>query len=313
MTTTIGIQSISYVLPKKIKTLPALEKEGRLSSGATRLSALGFEKVHIGTDHMELATAALKSLLAKNSIDPQSIDLFIYAGALPNSHLAVENNNQGLTFFKYAASKLQYDFDLSKAVTFSISQQGCVSLMNAVWIAINTLKSESYKTALCLSADVLPTIAKREIIYNAMSDASCAVLLKKNALRNTIITYHQISKGYYWNPEKKENEIIASYFPTAKLAVEQTLAKAGLQKIDIDWIIPHNVSKKSWEILVGLLQLPKARLYEKNMKRVGHTIAADNFMNLQDALDEGIIKKNQYMLLFTFGFGAHWSCMIVKH
>ena len=313
MIDSIGIQSIEYSLPKSVTTLAKLKSNNKLKSDVALLSSFGFEKVHIGESHMLLAEKALVSLLKNTRLDPLSIDLFVYAGALPDSNLAVQSTKKGLTFFKYAASKLQYDFGLSNAIVLSVSQQGCVSLMNAMWLAMNTLKTENtLKTAVCLSADVLPSYASREIIYNAMSDASCAVLLEKAATQNTIIAYNQISKGYYWDPDAKRNEIVAAYFPTAKLLIEKTLQKANVPISQIDWIIPHNVSKKSWEILLGLLKFPFAKLYGKNIKNIGHTIAADNFINLKDALDEKAIKRGQLVLLFTFGFGAHWSCMIIR-
>lgn len=309
----IGIQNIEYSIPKSSTTLTKLKNNNRISSDVALLSSFGFEKVRIGENHMLLAKQALAGLLKDARLDPLSVDLFVYAGALPNSSLAVENTKKGLDFFKYAASKLQYDFGLSNAIVLSVSQQGCVSLMNAIWVAMNTLKSEStLNTAICLSSDVLPPYASREIIYNVMSDASCAVLLKKDTSENTILAYNQVSKGYYWDPDAQKNEIVAAYFPTAKLLIEKTLQKAKISISEIDWIIPHNVSKKSWEILLGLLKFPRAKLYKKNIKNIGHTIAADNFINLKDALDEKAIKKGQLALLFTFGFGAHWSCMIIR-
>ena len=46
---------------------------------------------------------------------------------------------------------------------------------------------------------------------------------------------------------------------------------------------------------------------------MGHTIAADNFINLRDATDSGLIRKGDLLLLFTFGYGLNWSCMVVEH
>jgi 3-oxoacyl-[acyl-carrier-protein] synthase-3 len=82
---------------------------------------------------------------------------------------------------------------------------------------------------------------------------------------------------------------------------------------DVDWIIPHNVSLRSWEILLGLIGCPREKLYSDNIGRVGHTIAADNFINLRDATDAGVIHQGDRLLLFTFGYGLNWSCMILEH
>ena len=43
------------------------------------------------------------------------------------------------------------------------------------------------------------------------------------------------------------------------------------------------------------------------------TIAADHAINLCDAAKAGKVKPGDYLLLFTFGFGAHWACTILQH
>ncbi|HYO45867.1 MAG TPA: 3-oxoacyl-[acyl-carrier-protein] synthase III C-terminal domain-containing protein, partial [Gemmatimonadota bacterium] len=66
-------------------------------------------------------------------------------------------------------------------------------------------------------------------------------------------------------------------------------------------------------ILLGLLGLPREKLFSDNIARVGHTIASDNLLNLRDLLDSGRVRNGDRLLLFTFGFGLHWSCMVVEH
>lgn len=313
----IGISEITYYLPKTSKDLVALEKENKLESSLEQLYSLGFNHARIAENetHVDLAIKAIKKILRRNTIDPAAIDLLIYSGALPDSVTVRPTRGRNtLDIFKYTASKLQYDFGLTRASVIGVSQQGCVSFLSSIWMARNTLLAEhEMKTALCVSSDVLPKTTKREIIYNIISDAACAVILEKNATQNKIISYAQISKGYYWDPDLRKNELVASYFPTAKLAIEKALKKAKLNLSDIDWIIPHNVNMRSWDILLGLLKFPKKKFFGENIIAKGHTIAADNFINLRDATDKGFIKKGQLLLLFTFGFGAHWSCLILEH
>ena len=55
------------------------------------------------------------------------------------------------------------------------------------------------------------------------------------------------------------------------------------------------------------------RFFGRNIARKGHTIAADNAINLCDAVKQGKVKRGDYLLLFTFGFGAHWACTILEH
>jgi 3-oxoacyl-[acyl-carrier-protein] synthase-3 len=95
--------------------------------------------------------------------------------------------------------------------------------------------------------------------------------------------------------------------------IERTLAKAGLSIDDIAMVIPHNVSARSWEILGKLIGCQPHLVYTENIRCTGHTIASDNILNLQTATSEGRISKGDYVLLFTFGYGLNWACMILEH
>jgi 3-oxoacyl-[acyl-carrier-protein] synthase-3 len=132
-------------------------------------------------------------------------------------------------------------------------------------------------------------------------------------VRNRVVACHQITKGAFWDAGSLENEIIAAYFPTARTAVEEVLRKAGITLRDVSWVIPHNVSLRSWEILLRLLDCPREKLFADNIGRIGHTIAADNFINLRDATDAGLLRPGDLLLLFTFGYGLNWSCMLLEH
>jgi 3-oxoacyl-[acyl-carrier-protein] synthase-3 len=104
---------------------------------------------------------------------------------------------------------------------------------------------------------------------------------------------------------------VASYFPTARTIVRDTLARVGLEAGEVAAMIPHNVSLRSWQILLPMLGIPMDRLYADNIPSKGHVIAADNFINLKDASDSGRIAKGDRLLLFNFGFGANWACMVL--
>jgi 3-oxoacyl-[acyl-carrier-protein] synthase III len=76
--------------------------------------------------------------------------------------------------------------------------------------------------------------------------------------------------------------------------------------------VPHNVSAKSWDILRRLAALPNARLWGDNIARIGHTLAGDNFINLRDALDSRAIAAGDKVLLFAYGYGAHWTGLALE-
>jgi 3-oxoacyl-[acyl-carrier-protein] synthase-3 len=319
----VGIDALTYWLPEASPTLEELEARGALR-GAAALASFGFRQARVAESesHVEMAMHAVRALLDETGTPPDEIDLVLYAGALTSSTTmecgpapagSVLHMRDFMDFFKYPVSRLQSEFDLTNASVAGIDQQGCAAIFSAIRLARATLLAEpDVRTVLCVSADRLPHDASREVVYNLVSDGACAMLLRRGA-RNRIVATHQVTKGAFWDSGSLENEIIAAYFPTARTVIETTLRKAGVTLDDIAWVIPHNVSLRSWEILLGLIGCPREKLFSENIGRVGHTIAADNFINLRDATDAGLLRKGDLLLLFTFGYGLNWSCMVVEH
>ena len=308
----VHIAAIEYALPDRAVSLDDLAKEGRLGTAPEALRSFGFEQAWIaGSEADQLAPRAVTHLLERASIDPASIDILLYAGATPTSHAA---GNGLLGGFSYPAARLQYDFGLVNARTIGVSQTGCLGLMTAVSMARAFLvANQGISRVLCVSVDVLPAGSRRDILYNLISDGACAVLVERGSGRNRLVAERQITKGYYWDCEALANEIVAAYFPTARTIIRDTLADAGLNGEGLAQIVPHNVSKRSWDILMQLTGLPADRLYADNIATKGHVIGGDNFINLKDAESDGKLRAGDVVLMFNFGFGASWACMLLEH
>ena len=309
----IGISAIEYALGADMASVEELEARGLLDSPAVRLREFGFCCARLSRDSSyALATAAAKKLLETTGVDPASVEAIFYAGATPGSHAV--GTSSPLSAFNYPVARLQYELELTRAAAFGVSQVGCLGMMASVALARDfLLSSKSARRALCVSADVLPAGCKREMIYNVISDGACAVLVEKECGQNRILAYRQITKGYYWDSIALKNEITAAYFPTARNIVRDTLAEAQLDAANISCILPHNVSLRSWEILLGLIQMGRDQLFAENIGKMAHVIAADNWINLRDAADAGRLHPGDKLLLFTFGFGANWACMVLEH
>jgi 3-oxoacyl-[acyl-carrier-protein] synthase III len=309
----IGVSETEYVLGSAAVSVEELEAREMLDSPASRLREFGFScaRLSLVPSHV-LATDAAKKLLKSSGIEPASVDAIFYAGATPPSH-TLETDNP-LSAFNYPVARLQYELELTRATAFGISQAGCLGMMASVAIARDYLCAhEDASRVLCVSSDVLPAGCKREMIYNVVSDGACAALIEKNCTRNRICAYRQITKGYYWDSITRKNEIAAAYFPTARTIMGDTLADAHLDFSEVACILPHNVSGRSWELLLGLLRINREKLFVDNISKIAHVIAADNWINLKDATDSGRLQPGDKLLLFTFGFGANWACMVLEH
>ena len=309
----VGISAIEYALGSEAVSIEDLEARGLLDSPGVRLRDFGFNCARLSRESSHtLALAVAHKLLESTGIDRSSIAALFYAGATPGCH-AVETPDPR-SAFNYPVAQLQYELELAQATAFGVSQVGCLGMMASVAFARDFLLSNHAATrALCVSADVLPVGCKREMIFNVISDGACAVVVEKECERNRILTYQQITKGYYWDSIAQKNEIAAAYFPTARNIIRDALADLHLDSSAISCILPHNVSLRSWEILIGLIGISREKLFTENIGTLAHVIAADNWINLKDATESGRLRPGDKLLLFTFGFGANWACMILEH
>jgi len=298
-----------------------LAADGALSSGPEVLERFGFDRVRVAVDETpyDLALAAASELLREHDVDPRSVDALIYGGA-PSSLAFARTRDAGeqarglcdARRFQYPGARLQYDLGLERATVLGLDQLACTTLFGAVRIARALCAAEGLERVLCVASEFYPAHAGREAITNCTSDAACAALVERGGERNRLIGGATVSKGYYWRADAMRDEVMASYFPTAAHVIRRTVESAGWRPEDVRWVMPHNVSATSWEILFQLAELPNARLWTSNIARLGHTLAGDNFINLRDAQDRGAIAAGDRVLLFAYGYGAHWTGLALE-
>jgi 3-oxoacyl-[acyl-carrier-protein] synthase-3 len=316
-----SIGAIRYEFPAGTRSVRQLAADGLLESTADTLESLGFAQVRVACEESSysLALRASTRLLEEAGVDRESVGLLVYGGApgglafAPGRTLAsAAGDAVSAARFRYPSTRLQYDLGLERAAVIAVDQLACTTLFGAVRVARALCIAEGIERALCVSTDMYPPLAGREALFNCTADAACAVLVEREGPRNRIVAARTVTKGYYWDASAMRDEIVASYFPTARHVITETVRDAGWSIADVDWVIPHNVSRRSWEILMGLVALPRARLWAENIARDGHTLAGDNFINLRDALDAGAITPGERLLLFSYGYGAHWTALAVE-
>ena len=227
---------------------------------------------------------------------------------------AIAAANDVLSLFRYNSGWLQEVLMLDRAEVLAVAQQGCASMFAALRLARSTLVAESaMRHALCVGVDVLPPGAPREILYNAISDAACAVVLSRDCRQDRWLGYRQISRGYYWDTPARQAEILAAYFPTSRLCIAELLQRQGLTPADIDLVVPSGVQRTSWDILLDLVGIPADRLCQGGESFPGHTIMADNVLLLEHLRKQGAVARRAKLLLFTYGFGSSWCGLLLEH
>jgi len=317
----VVIGAIAVEHPALVREVEELESLHLLDSPAAQLRDSGFAQCRIAeVPASTLAHRAVQRLLADGRIAAESVQLLVTASAMPTSSVVprdgalsiMEHPPSGLDLTCYGSTRVQHELGLVNARTLGITELGCVALLEAVWLAHRLMDQEGWDTAVCVSADVMPPGLKREVLHSLMSDAGCAVLLTRGPGGHRLLHHAQMTKGFYWDAQACRNELLAAYYPTARRLIANALAHCGLTLDDIACVLPNNVSRRSWEALCAVLRLPIERVYTDNIARHGHAMGADQFINLQDAVRAGRVRRGDRALLFGFGLGAHWACSVVE-
>ena len=318
----VGLSGVAGVLARRRRDLTELAGAGLLSSPPQALAAFGFEHAHVCDASCrpgEMALDAARSAMSDAGLQPHEIDVLVWASARPESHLCSANGATGtdsgdlLHGFRYSSAWLQDALDLHNAEVMAVAQQGCATMFTALRTARAILLAEpGRRHALCVGVDVLPPNASREILYNVVSDAACAVVVSRGCAREKWRGYRQLSRGYYWDPAARGPEIVAAYFPTAKVVIDQLLTAHGLQPDDIDAVVATGVNRSSWDILMRLVGIPEDRLF-RALPPFGHTITADSFLYLEELRRLGQFERGSKLLLFTYGFGSSWCGLLLEH
>ena len=318
----VGIPAMGYYLPPTRHSVDQVVAAGKAISDASKLTQLGFDSIRVAGEiaTVQMAVEAVRDLQRRSGYDIDRIDVIVYAGALATSSVVAADDQPAwgtmrdpLPLFRFPGTCLQAALGLPDATVIGIAQLACNTFQAAIRVARALILAEpSVNNVLCVAADRFPVDARREIVYNLMSDGACAAVVSRGARSNRILATAQITRGAYWDGTANHDQLIAAYFPLARRVIVESLEAAGLRVGELDHLIPHNLNHKSWEILARIVGIPLAKIYTANIARFGHAVASDNVINFLDASDAGRVKRGDKVALFVMGFGAHWNCTILQ-
>jgi len=94
-------------------------------------------------------------------------------------------------------------------------------------------------------------------------------------------------------------------------AAEKALEKCGLNKEDIDYLIPHQANIRIIDAAVRRLKIPKEKVYV-NVDKYGNMSAASVAIALDEASRSGFLKDGDITVLVAFGGGLTWGAAVLK-
>ncbi|GDY32774.1 3-oxoacyl-[acyl-carrier-protein] synthase III C-terminal domain-containing protein [Gandjariella thermophila] len=314
--TDVYVDNFVYALGERKLHVTESEAQGLLLSSAADLMAAGFEWHHRcepDTTAYDLAVTTANQLV-RGPLD--GVDAIVYATCLPHNANVGSAEEWRRTrdvkhLMDFPASRLQADLGLDGSVVIGLNQQACTAMLGSVRVAGALLGAEpDWQRVLCLTADRFPDGARYEQSYNLISDGAAACVVSRQPAAFRVLTAHQITNGGL--SDASDDETVGSYFSYVARLVRETLDRAHLAPGDVDWVVPQNTHRKTWDILSRIVGIGAERVWMPSLPDAGHVISADNVVNLASLVESGRLRRGQRVLLLMAGFGLNWQSLILE-
>lgn len=307
-------------LPQKVLTNYDLERMVDTSHDWI-FSRTGIAQRHIAADDestSDLALHASRRAIEAAGIDPQQIDMIIVGTTTPDR------------MFPSTACLLQDKLGIrSRGPAFDI-QAVCSGFVYALSTADQFIRGGQSKCALVVGAETMSRIVDWSDRNTCVlfGDGSGAVILQESETPG-IISTHLHADGSYRDllavegggcgvsragtPRMVMDGAAVFKFAVGVLdsIVAETLNANGMQKSDIDWLVPHQANIRIIQATAKKLGLPMERVV-LTVNAHGNTSAASIPLALDAAVREGKIKPGETLLMEGVGGGFTWGSVLLR-
>ncbi len=265
----------------------------------------------------DLALEAAQRALEAAGLTAADIDLVIVATATPDQT------------FPATATIVQARLGMKQGAAFDIAAV-CSGFIYALTVADAMLKVGQANRALVIGAELFSRILDWEDRATAVlfGDGAGAVVLEARAGTERGILASRIhsdgrhngllyvdggpgSTGTVGKVRMKGREVFRHAVQNLAAVMEETLAAAGLETGDIDWVIPHQANARILDSTARKLGLPADKVV---MTVAGHanTSAASVPLALDTAVRDGRVKPGDVLLLEAMGGGFTWGAVALR-
>lgn len=309
-------------LPERILTNADLEKMVDTSDEWIR-TRTGVERRHIAAEDQttsDLCVEAAKVAMAAAEITPDDIDLIIVGTTSPD------------LIFPNIATLIQRRLDIHGCPAFSI-EAACTGFIYALTTADKFIRAGESKCALVIGAEIITKLVdwKDRSTCVLFGDGAGAVIVKPSEQQG-IISCHLGADGKYKDllyypvgaskdlhkAGRGDSKIIMSGNEVFKVAVktlggvaEQAMAANGIDKNDLDWLIPHQANLRIIQATAKRLNLPMEKVIV-TVQDHGNTSAASVPMALDVGVRDGRVQRGQLVLMEAFGGGFTWGSVLMR-
>ena len=324
MTIYSRIAGTGSYLPEKILTNADLEKMVDTDDQWIR-ERTGIQERHIaaeGETTSDMGFIAAQRAMEAAGVTAADLDLIILGTTTPDF------------IFPSSACLIQEKLGALGIPAFDVNA-ACSGFVFALGIADKFIKSGSVKTALVVGSETLTrmvdwTDRKTCVLFG---DGAGAVVLKADSETGILSTHLHADgskKHLLYNPVGVSagfkldepnagvrvmmagNDVFKYAVKALDSVVEETLLANGIDKSELDWLIPHQANLRIIEATAKRLQMPMDRVIV-TVDKHGNTSSGSVPLALDAAVRSGRIQRGQLVLLEAFGGGFTWGSALLRY
>ena len=280
----------------------------------------GIEARHIAADGETTATLAAEAAekaLAAAGIAAADIGLIILATATPDQT------------FPASATIVQTRLGIDDCIAFDV-QAVCTGFLYALAIADSMVKGGMADNALVIGSETFSRILDWEDRATCVlfGDGAGAVVLRaeEGAERGILATrLHADGRhngllyvdggvsttGTVGKLRMKGKEVFRHAVVNLADVLNETLAAAGYDASEIDWVVPHQANKRILDATARKLGLDPAKVIV-TVDQHANTSAASVPLALDVAVRDGRIRAGDLVMLEAMGGGFTWGAALVR-
>ena len=314
----------SYLPPRRLSNadlVAELATQGIESSDEWIVERTGIRARHFvdaGVGSSDLGAEAARRAIEAAGCQPSDIDLIIVATSTPDM------------VFPSTAALLQNKLGIAGCPVFDV-QAVCSGFVYAMTVADAMIKTGTAKRALVIGAEVFSRILdfKDRTTCVLFGDGAGAVVLEASETPGILATdihadgkYSEILcvPGHVSGGAVLGDPVLKmdgqAVFKLAVGVLEETarasLAKAGLNDSDIDWLIPHQANIRIMQSTARKLKMSMDKVIV-TVDQHGNTSAASIPLALDHGVRSGQITKGQTLMLEGVGGGFTWGSVLLKY
>lgn len=283
----------------------------------------GMKRRHVSTPQeatSDLAIAAAKAALQNAGLQPADIDCFVVATVTPDypfpATACIVASKLG------TADKPAFDIEIA-----------CSGFIYGLTVASSLIRAGVYKRIMLIGAETLTKIVSRTdrstavlfgdgagavILEAAKNDSFLSSELGSDGSRPDVLrvpaggSRKPLTPAAYEAGEQyiyMEGREVFKFAVTKMInATDGALKKAGLEKTDVDWLIPHQANKRIIDSAAKYLNMPEEKVIV-NIQEYGNTSAASIPIALSEAVHTGKIKDGDVIVFVGFGGGLSWGAV----